>query len=89
MLEAFEVVDFEMNTYVPDTALSRFNQMSVGELIEMGWDFAYLVDEAQRITRLSDGAYDVTVGPLLDLWGFGPQGPTAYPSEQEVEAAKG
>lgn len=88
VLEAFEVVDSTMNTYVPDTALSRFNQMPVGEVIEMGWDFAYLVSEAQRITRLSDGAYDVTVGPLLDLWGFGPQGPKLYPSEQEVEAAK-
>jgi len=88
VLEAFEVVDFEMNTYVPDTALSRFNQMPVGEVIEMGWDFAYLLSEAQRITRLSDGAYDVTVGPLLDLWGFGPQGPKAYPSEQEIEEAK-
>ena len=88
VLAAFEVVDSTMNTYVPDTALSRFNQMPVGEVIEMGWDFAYLLSEAQRITQLSDGAYDVTVGPLLDLWGFGPQGPTAYPSEQEVDVAK-
>ena len=88
VLEAFEVVDSTMNTYVPGTPLSRFNQMPVGEVIEMGWDFAYLVSEAQRITQLSGGAYDVTVGPLLDLWGFGPKGPTAYPSVEEVDAAK-
>ena len=54
----------------------------------MGWDFAYVIGEARRISALSDGAYDVTIGPLLDVWGFGPKGPTAYPAPEAVEAAR-
>ena len=88
VLDAFAVVDVSMNTYAPDTPLSRFNAMPPGEVIQMGWDFAYVIAEARRIHALSDGAYDVTIGPLLDVWGFGPKGPTAYPAPEAVEAAR-
>ena len=65
VLEAFEVVDSTMNTYVPGTPLSRFNQMPVGEVIEMGWDFAYLVSEAQRITQFKIGGKKINVGKVV------------------------
>ena len=43
-----------------------------------------IVAEAQRVARLSDGAFDITVGPLVDLWGFGPSGVTEAPSEERL-----
>ncbi|MGN6934998.1 FAD:protein FMN transferase [Neisseria sp. P0017.S002] len=36
-------------------------------------DFAYVTCEALRINKLKNGALDVTVGPLVNLWGLGPQ----------------
>jgi thiamine biosynthesis lipoprotein len=43
-----------------------------------------VVEEAQRVARLSEGAFDITVGPLVDLWGFGPSGATEEPSEERL-----
>jgi thiamine biosynthesis lipoprotein len=45
-----------------------------------------VVLEALRINRVTDGALDVTVGPLVNLWGFGPEGrPDKVPSAAELE----
>jgi thiamine biosynthesis lipoprotein len=47
-----------------------------------------VLSAAMAIGWQSDGAYDVTVGPLVDLWGFGPPGPVAAPpSEDAITAA--
>ncbi len=83
---AFEVVNASMNSYDPNSTLSQFNQLGVGEAVEIDWDFAYVLNEAFGISRLSGGAYDVSVGPLLDIWGFGPEGPRDFPDPASVAA---
>jgi len=68
----FEAVNQALSTYRPASALSRFNADESGDWMpidpELGAVLAYALD----LARQSDGAYDVTVGPLVDLWGFGP-----------------
>jgi len=47
--------------------------------------------KAVDVAKKTGGAFDITVGPLVDLWGFGPKSPpvpTEVPSDEEVEAAK-
>lgn len=72
-----------MSTYKPDSELSRFNAAPASNWFPVSKDTAQVVAEAIRVARLSDGALDVTVGPVVDLWSFGtearPQGvvPTA------------
>lgn len=84
---AFEVVNASMNTYDPTSIISRFNRLPAGESMEVDWDFAYVFNEARNIHDLSDGGYDVTIAPLLKIWGFGPEGPEAFPTEtQRTEA---
>ncbi|WP_244506093.1 FAD:protein FMN transferase [Microbulbifer marinus] len=66
-------VNQEMSTYINDSELMRFNRGPVGEAVPVSEHLAQVVELSKDIYRRSDGAFDVTVGPLVNLWGFGPQ----------------
>jgi thiamine biosynthesis lipoprotein len=61
-----------MSTYDSDSELSRLNRFEQPEWFEVSAETASVIDEALRVGRLTDGAFDVTVGPLVNLWNFGP-----------------
>ena len=61
-----------MSTYMPDSELSRFNQSPTNEWFAVSAETIEVLEMAADIYRLSDGSFDVTVGPLVNLWGFGP-----------------
>ncbi|SUT90026.1 FAD:protein FMN transferase [Actinobacillus lignieresii] len=66
-------VNNEMSTYQPDSQISRFNAMQeANKAVQISPDFAKVVREATRLNRVTEGALDVTVGKLVNLWGFGP-----------------
>ncbi len=82
-------VNQEMSTYIDDSELSLFNQSrSVGPtVISLG--FKRVMSEAIRLGQLTDGKLDVTIGPLVNLWGFGPEfKPETVPSNDDILAAK-
>ncbi|HEI8867298.1 FAD:protein FMN transferase [Serratia sp. AKBS12] len=81
-----EQVNDQMSTYRPDSELSRFNaSREVDTPFPVSAATAKVVTEALRINRVTDGALDVTVGPLVNLWGFGPEGrPDKVPSDAEL-----
>ncbi len=84
-------VNDEMSTYLPDSALSRFNRAPVGQWWDVPRPLAEVVAAAARLSRESAGAFDVTVGPLVNLWGFGPPDPAAtrdLPGEQALARAR-
>lgn len=60
------------STYLPDSEISIFNKSRSIEWEKQSPDFIGLLSEAMDINYKTDGAYDVTVGPLVNLWGFGP-----------------
>ncbi|MCR1838176.1 FAD:protein FMN transferase [Pasteurella caecimuris] len=67
-------VNAKMSTYVKDSELSRFNQNTqVNTPVEISADFAKVLAEAVRLHQVTEGALDVTVGPVVNLWGFGPE----------------
>lgn len=65
-------LDLMMSTYKPDSELSRLNQNPSTDWIGISGELAKVLDEALRLSEISDGAYDLTVGPVVNLWGFGP-----------------
>jgi len=65
-------VNAQMSTYDPDSTLSRFNAAPVGQWFTVDAELVAVVDTALMLSRESDGAFDVTVGPLVNAWGFGP-----------------
>lgn len=75
-----------MSTYEPTSELSRFNQSPAGEWFDVSPELAEVMQEALQISELTGGAFDVTVGPLVDRWGFGPQmRPIDMPDEQTIQ----
>ena len=67
-------VEQSMSTYLSDSELSRFNAAPADRPIEISAGLAEVLSEALTISRLSDGFFDVTVGGLVNAWGFGPDG---------------
>ncbi len=78
-------VDELMSTYRSDSDVSRFNASLTTDWVAVAPETRAVVEEALRVSRLTGGAFDVTVGPLVDLWGFGPtvRGP-AVPTEDRI-----
>lgn len=67
-------VNAKMSTYIPDSELSLFNKNpEVNTPIEVSADLALVVAEAIELNQITQGALDVTVGPVVNLWGFGPE----------------
>lgn len=86
---ALDQINDEMSTYRPDSALSRFNQAPAGTTMVLPTDFALVLKKALEISRATNGAYDVTVGPLVNLWGFGPAPERGEPPPQaRIDAAR-
>jgi thiamine biosynthesis lipoprotein len=84
-----EQVNASMSTYRPDSEISAFNALPVGAFHAMSPAFAEVLATAQRVHRASQGALDPTVGPLVDLWGFGPEPrQDAVPGTSELDAAR-
>ncbi|POC37379.1 FAD:protein FMN transferase [Vibrio vulnificus] len=68
-----EEVNDQMSTYRKTSELSRFNQSRDSAPFAVSQQTATVVKEAIRLNHLTLGALDVTVGPLVNLWGFGPE----------------
>ena len=84
-----EQVNDQMSTYRTDSELSRFNQSESSQPFEVSPQTATVVKEAIRLNNLTLGALDVTVGPLVNLWGFGPEArPEVVPSDNELKKRK-
>lgn len=77
----------QMSHWVPDSVLSRFNRARGGEWTALPPDFATVVAKGLAIAEGSGGAFDPTIGQLVDLWGFGPNGPCPPPTAQQVREA--
>ncbi len=65
-------IDRQMSTYRPDSEISRFNQATTDEWFPVSKAVVDVVNAARAISEKTDGAMDVTVGPLVRLWHFGP-----------------
>ena len=78
-----------MSTYDPQSELSRFNKSAINTEMKVSSDLAYVIDQALMISNMSNGEYDVTVGPLVNLWGFGPgKKVDVLPSDDEIARAQ-
>ncbi len=79
---ALELVNAQMSTYRQDSDLSRFNRAEPGQTMTLPAEFAAVLDAALALAEASGGAYDPTVGPLVNLWGFGPEGARDQPPDE-------
>lgn len=80
-------VNKQMNPWDPSSEISRFNRMSSEDSMKISPDFVKVIKISGEIFELSGGAFDPTVGPLTDLWGFGPGSKShTAPTKQAVDS---
>jgi len=77
-------VNQQMSTYIDDSEISRFNQAPVGEWFSVSAETLQVVNAAQSLSQLSAGAFDITVGPLIELWGFGRKITSTPPADDAI-----
>lgn len=81
-------VNQSMSTYVQDSEINKFNRGPANKVFAMSADFRTVTAESIRIGK-STGTLDVTMGPLINLWGFGPdKKPTKIPSDELINNVK-
>ncbi len=73
------------STYIPDSEISQINK-SEFEYLDISDTFKKLLDISHDVSNKSKGYFDVTVGPLVNAWGFGPDGKKKKPSEDQIKS---
>lgn len=82
-------VDELASTWRDDSELTVFNADQSIDWIPVSDEFCVLLERSQEVSKVTDGAFDLTIGPLVNLWGFGPEGQIVTPpSADDIEAAQ-
>lgn len=87
--QELDLVVSQMSHWLPQSDLCAYNQATAGTWVSLPAEFFEVLTAAQEYAADSRGAFDATIGPLVDLWGFGPTlRRNAPPTEQEIETAR-
>lgn len=88
--ERLRQINASMSTYIPGSEISRFNAMGqVGVPVAISEDFLQVMVVADDLYRLTGGAWDGTVAPLVNLWGFGSKTTVKkVPTPEEIQQCR-
>ncbi len=64
-------INNSMSTYQDDSTISKFNRLAKDTPITIDADFSHVLAVSRQVYELSNGAFDPTVMPLVETWGFG------------------
>ena len=81
-------INLDMSTYLEDSIISKVNQSQINNWINVDKDFIEVLDYAKELCKKTNGIYDVTIGKMVDLWGFGSKEISDIPSEKEINYLK-
>ena len=89
ILDVLGSLDRLASTWRDDSDLSALNAALSVDWISVSAPFCDLLERSLEISRITNGAFDPTVGPLVNLWGFGPAGPISEPpTDGDIVAAQ-
>lgn len=84
--DRLQEINSAMSTYDPDSEISKLNRHQSSEPFPVSADFFKVLSKAQEIHASTDGRFDVTVGPLVRLWGFGGgETPKTVPAKSRID----
>jgi thiamine biosynthesis lipoprotein len=84
--EILRNVNMQMSTYIAESEISQFNRMTSTEWMSISEDFAFVVQSSFKYYNISGGLYDITVMPLVNLWGFGPDKFIDIPTTTNIDS---
>jgi len=78
-----------MSTYINTSEVSLFNQSRESDWQTISEDLYQVIHHGYQVSSISNGAFDITVGPLVNLWGFGPDPYTReIPPDSIIQSVK-
>lgn len=81
-------VNAQMSNWDPNSEVSKFDERQDTDPVAISPELAKVMAAAAEVNHLSEGQFDVTLGPLIELWGFGARTPeTPHPSDAAITAA--
>lgn len=84
-----QTIDRVMSTYDSTSEISRLNRAESGVPVDVSASLAAVLSEGSAVSEASGGAFDVTIGPLVRAWGFGPNGaPERVPTASDLAALR-
>jgi thiamine biosynthesis lipoprotein len=86
--DSLKRINQQMSTWIKDSEISLFNKSESTDWYPVSAEFVGVVEAAQSISRLTNGAFDITVGPLINIWGFDKDFKNNNPDEATIDAAK-
>lgn len=86
IVERLADIEQRFSTYRPSSELSMINGKLTTEWIPVSGEMCNAIATSIGLSRRSNGAFDITVGPLVLLWGFGPDGDRSAPPADELVA---
>ena len=88
--DVLDRVNQRMSTWKPDSELTIFNGNESTDWIDTSLEFCNVVESALGLSDFTGGAFDITVGPLVNLWGFGPGDETSFtpPGEELIASTR-
>ncbi len=87
--EQLKIVNHQMSTYLDDSELSLFNASESTDWFDVSPETAHVTQLALDLAEDSQGAFDPTIGPLVNLWSFGPEKrPENIPTDDEITARR-
>lgn len=86
--ETLASVNSKMSNWDPNSEVSTFSKIQSTAPVEVSAEFATVIDASNDVHRKSGGKFDITLGPLIELWGFGPRKPEdPLPLDSEISTA--
>ena len=82
-------INQSMSTYIEKSELSKINYSKSSDWHTLSDDLFTVIEHANSISKKTNGAFDITIGPLVNLWGFGPnKSENKIPSTESIELVK-
>ena len=83
-----ENINSQMSTYIDSSCISKFNNLEVGDSLNIKSDFNHVFNKSHYYHSLTNGSFEVTIKPLIDLWGFEkPDYRTNIPDSSSIKRA--
>ena len=78
-------INMDMSTYIDSSSISKFNNSDIGKKHHISEDFYKVIISSKYFFDITDGAFDVTVNPLVKLWGFSKIQSESLPTQNEID----
>jgi thiamine biosynthesis lipoprotein len=86
--DTLDEVNRQMSTYIPDSEISQLNKAPAQSPVKISSWFAQTLRDSLQLAQKTNGRFDPTIGPLVNLWGFGPKKSKTVPKDQRIAEVK-